>query len=75
MLGSCGGPPRPGARTMASAWDEGATNNVYDGSQLGNFLPVRRERANEELPITDARQSQLNAWSEENGWRVCEVSW
>ena len=51
------------------------TNDIYDGPQPYNFEPVRRERANEELPRTDGRQSQLNSWSEENGWRVGEVSW
>ena len=64
---------------MASNWDEEevarTTNDIYDGPQPYNFEPVRRERANEELPRTDGRQSQLNSWSEENGWRVGEVSW
>ena len=44
---------------------------MYDGPQQYNFEPVRRERANEELPRTD--QSQLNAWSEENEWRVAII--
>ena len=45
-------------------------HNMYDGPQQYNFEPVRRERANEELPRTDGGQSQLNAWSEEIEWRV-----
>ena len=48
---------------------------VYDGPQPYNFEPSRHERANEELPRPDGRQSQLNGWSEENEWRVGEVSW
>ena len=46
----------------------------YDGPQPYNFIPNRRERANEELPRPDGLQSQLNGWSEENEWRVGEVS-
>ena len=49
------------------------TNNLYDGPQPYNFKPVRRERANEELQRTDGLQSQLNAWSEENKWRVAII--
>jgi hypothetical protein len=64
---------------MASNWDEEevarTTNYIYDGPQPYNFEPVRREGANEELPRIDGRQSQLNSWSEENRWRVDEVSW
>ena len=46
---------------------------MYDGPQQYNFEPVRCERENEELPITDGGQSQLNAWSEENEWRVAII--
>ena len=46
---------------------------MYDGPQQYNFEPVRRERANEELPRSDGGQSQLNAWSEENEWRVAII--
>jgi len=63
---------------MATDWDEeevARTTNMYDGPQLYHFKPIRRERANEELPRPDGRQSQLNGWSEENEWRVGEVSW
>jgi len=35
--------------------------NMHDGPQPYNCEPARRERANEELPRTDGRQSQLNA--------------
>ena len=60
---------------MASNWDEEEvarpTINIYDGPQPYNFEPVRRE----ELARADGRQRQLNAWSEENEWRVGEVSW
>jgi len=63
---------------MVTDWDEeelARRSNMHDGPQPYNFEPARRERANEELPRTDGHQSQLNAWSEENEWRVCEVSW
>ena len=46
---------------------------MYDDPQQYHFEPVRRERANEELPRTDGGQSQLNAWSEENEWRVAII--
>ena len=62
---------------MATDWDEeevARTTNMYDDPQPYNFEPNRRERANEELPRHDGRQSQLNGWSEENEWRVGEVS-
>ena len=49
------------------------TNNIYDGPQPYHFEPVRREGANEELRSTDGGQSQLNAWSEENEWRVAVI--
>ena len=51
------------------------TNNMYDGDgpQQYNFEPFRHERANEELPRTDGGQRQLNAWSEENEWRVAII--
>jgi hypothetical protein len=49
------------------------TNDMYDGPQLYNFEPVRRERVNEELSRTDGGQSQLNAWSEKNEWRVAII--
>ena len=49
------------------------TNNMYDGPQQHNFESVGRERANEELPRPDGGQSQLNAWSEENEWRVAII--
>ena len=53
---------------MATDWDEVArTTSMYDGPQPYHFEPVRCERANEELPRPDGRQSQLNAWYEENG--------
>uniref|UniRef100_A0A8C5D3V0 P2X purinoreceptor 7 intracellular domain-containing protein n=1 Tax=Gadus morhua TaxID=8049 RepID=A0A8C5D3V0_GADMO len=51
------------------------TVNIYDGPQPYNFEPVRRMRGNEEIPRADGRQRQINAWSEENEWRVGEVSW
>ena len=58
---------------MASKrWQE-PQNNMYDGPQQYHFEPVRRERANEELPRTDGGQIQLNAWSEENEWRVAII--
>lgn len=67
------------ALTMASNWDEEEvarpTVNIYDGPQPYNFEPFRRERANEEIPRADGRQRQINAWSEENDWRVGGVSW
>ena len=78
-FGSRGGEqPQPSIRTMAINWDEedvAKTTNVYNGPQPYNFEPSRHERANEELPRPDGRQRQLNGWSEENEWRVGEVSW
>ena len=62
---------------MASNWDEEevarTTNNMYDGPQPYNFEPFRCERANEEWPKTKGSQTQLNAWSEENDWRVAII--
>ena len=49
------------------------TNDMYDGPQPYHLEADRRERANEELQRTDGRQSQLNAWSEENEWRVAII--
>ena len=46
---------------------------MYDGPQPYHFKPVRLERAKEELPRTDGRRRQLNAWSEENEWRVAII--
>ena len=64
---------------MASNWDEEEverpTVNIYDGPQPYNFEPFRRDRTNEEIPRADGNQRQINAWSEENDWRVGEVSW
>jgi len=68
--------PQPSIRTMATDWDEEelARDNMYDDPQPYKVKPARRERANEELPRTDGRQSQLNAWSEEK-WRDGQMSW
>jgi len=51
------------------------TVNIYDGPQPCNFEPFRRERATEEIPRANGHQRQINAWSEENEWRVGVVSW
>ena len=51
------------------------TTYMYDCPQPCNFKPSTCERANEDLPRPDGRQSKLNGWSEENEWGVGEVSW
>lgn len=61
---------------MATKWEDeevARTSDMYDGPQAYNFEPVRRARG-EEIPQNDGPQRLINAWSEENKWRVAEVS-
>ena len=41
-------------------WKEPQITCMMGGPQPYNFEPVRRERANEELPRTDGGQSQMH---------------